>query len=54
MKFIKLTGQLEIGYVVRHWGRWYFLLNDGGLVNIGPLFNKADLVAKARRHEDGR
>lgn len=41
MKIIKLSGIAGMQYAVRHWGRWYVMLEDGGMVYAGTWFKEA-------------
>lgn len=41
MKFIKLNDAGETRYLVRHWLRWYTLLEGGGLLSTKGWFKEA-------------
>lgn len=41
MKIIKLSGINGMVYAVRHWGKWYVMLDDGGLLYADPWFRDA-------------
>lgn len=44
MRVIKIKDVAGVAYQFRHWGRWYWTLEDGQIVNINKAIKTAKVV----------
>lgn len=48
MRMVKITNIPQVEYQIRHWGKWYWLLNDGQVLKINSVFKKAEDITDER------
>jgi len=44
MKIIKINDVADVAYQIRHWGKWYWVLNTGQIFRIDKAIKTAEVL----------